>query len=59
MGVEKPRLYNLQILQTDIWGKNLQEKEKIKKHTCYSKIITRHVCQVKRKNTDSINSDKT
>ena len=26
---KKPRLYNLQILQTDIWGKNSVKKEKM------------------------------
>ena len=40
VGVEKKkhRLYNLQILQTDILEKNFVSK-KDEKHTCYLKII--------------------
>ena len=30
VGVKKPRLYNLQILPTDIWEKKLVKKEKTK-----------------------------
>ena len=51
---ENPRLYNLQILQTDIWEKKFCKKRKDEKHTCYLKIIKLHVCLVKRKNTDRI-----
>ena len=37
--MKKPRLYNLLLLQTDIWGKNSVKKRKYEKHTCYLKII--------------------
>ena len=54
VGVKKKnRLYNLQILLTDIWEKNSVKNEKTK-NMCYLKIIKQHVCQVKRKNINRI-----
>ena len=46
---KKPRLYNLQILQTDIWEKNSVKRRKDKKHTCYLKIIKLHMSSQKKK----------
>ena len=42
-------MYNLQILQTDIWGKKVRKKRKDEKHTCYLKIIKRQVWLSKEK----------
>ena len=51
VGVKKSRLYNLQILQTDIWEKEFCKKRTDEKHACYLKIIKQHICLVKRKKT--------
>ena len=50
MRKKKHRLYNLLILQTDIWGKILSIKKDVK-HTSNLKIIEQHVYLVKRKKT--------
>ena len=36
---KKPRLYDLQILQTDIWGKNFAKKKKKKKKTRKTHVL--------------------
>ena len=51
---KKNRLYNMQILQTDIWETISVKKKKRRKTNMLFENNQAHVCLVKRKNIDKI-----
>ena len=48
---KKPRLYNLQVLQTDIWGKNSVKKKRQKTHVLLENNQVARMSSQKKKNT--------
>ena len=47
--MKKPRLYNLQILQTDIWGKKFRKKRKDEKRVRLENNQVAHMFSQKKK----------